>query len=143
MWCTVHVNHTKPAKLTAPDLPEPVPAPETPRPAFGYLPSGLLGRRTHPPPPPPAAAAPTKGLSLSTTAAVPALRPSVPTASEMPPPATMPTNQKTEPAVRPRRSPRLNPGLDRVCAIKGPPGNLPFQSQTSSNMARTYPLFVS
>ena len=65
MWRTVHVNHTKPAKFTAPDLPEPVPAPETPRPAFGYLPSGLLGPRPRPPPPPPAAALPTEGLSLS------------------------------------------------------------------------------
>ena len=43
MWRTVHVNHTKPAKFTAPDLPETVPAPEAPRPAFGYLPSGILG----------------------------------------------------------------------------------------------------
>ena len=70
MWRTVYVNHTKPAKFTAPDLPEPVPAPEAPRPAFGYLPSGLLGSRPRPPPPPPpppppAAAAPTEGLSLS------------------------------------------------------------------------------
>ena len=64
MWRTVHVNHTKPAKFTATDLPEPVPAPEDPRPAFGYLPSGLLGPRPRPPPPP-AAAAPTEGLSLS------------------------------------------------------------------------------
>ena len=30
-WRTVHVNHTKPAKLTAPDLPLPTPAPEPPR----------------------------------------------------------------------------------------------------------------
>ena len=109
MWRTVHVNHTKPAKFTAPDLPEPVPAPEAPRPAFGYLPSGLLGPRPHRPPPPPAAAAPTEGLSVSPTAAVPAPRPSSPTASEMPPPATAPANQQAEPALRPRRSPRLNP----------------------------------
>ena len=72
MWRAVHVDHTKPAKFAAPDLPEPVPAPEAPRPAFGYLPSGLLGPRPRPPPPPPAAAAPTEGLSLSPTAAVPA-----------------------------------------------------------------------
>ena len=42
MWPTIHVNHTKPAKFVAPELSEPTPAPETPRPAFGYLPSGLL-----------------------------------------------------------------------------------------------------
>ena len=142
MWRKVHVNHTKPAKFTAPDLPEPVPAPEAPHPAFGYLPSGLLGARPCPPPPPPAAGAPTEGLSLSPTVAIPAPRPSVPTASEMPPPATSPANQQAEPAVRPRRSPRLNPEPGRVCAIKGPPGSLPPQSETSSSMARTYPLFV-
>ena len=143
MWRTIHVNHTKPAKFTAPDLPEPVPAPEPPRPALGYLPSGLLGRQPRPPPPRPAAAAPIEGLSLSPTAAVPTPRPSAPTASEIPPPATTPTNQKAEPAAQPRRSPMLNPGLDQVCAIKGPLGNLPPQSETSSSMARTYPLFIS
>ena len=144
MWRTVHVSHAKPAKFTVPDLPEPVPAPEAPHPAFGYLPSGLLGPRPcPPPPPPPAAAAPTEGLSLSPTAAVPAPRPSASTASEIPPPATAPANQQAEPTVRPRRSPRLNPDPDWVCAIKGPPGNLPPQSETSSSMARTNPLLVS
>ena len=47
---TIHVNHAKPAKFTAPGLPEPMPAPETPRTPLGYLPAGLLGPR----PPPPA-----------------------------------------------------------------------------------------
>ena len=37
VWRTVHVNHTKPAKLTALDLPLPTPAPEPPQPALGYL----------------------------------------------------------------------------------------------------------
>ena len=147
MWCTVHVNHTKPAKFTVPDLPEPTPAPETPRLAFGYLPAGLLGSRPRPPPPPPPppppAAAPAEGRSLSPTASVPAPRPSAPTASEMPPPTTAPANQNSEPASHPRRSPRLNPELDQVCAIKGPPGTLAPQSQNSLGMARTYPLFVS
>ena len=141
MWRTVHVNHTKPAKFVAPDLPEPAPAPETPRPAFGYLPSGLLGSKPRPPPPP--AAAPAEGRSLSPTASVPTPRPSTPTASEMPPPATAPANQNSEPDSRKRRSPRLNPELDHVYAIKGPPGTLASQSQNSLRMARTYPLFVS
>ena len=35
---TIHVNHAKPAKFTAPDFPEPVPPTETPRPPLGYLP---------------------------------------------------------------------------------------------------------
>ena len=61
----------------------------------------------------------------------------------MPPPATVPANQNSEPAFRPRRSSRLNPELDRVCAIKGPPENLALQSQVNPNMAWTYPLFVS
>ena len=32
---TIHINHAKPAKFTAPDLPEPVPPTETPRPLLG------------------------------------------------------------------------------------------------------------
>ena len=92
MWRTAHINHTKPAKFTAPDLPEPVPAPETPRPSFGYLPSGLLGPR----PPPPASAAPAEGSSSSPTAVTPAQPLAAPTASEMLPPATMPVNQQPE-----------------------------------------------
>ena len=37
-WRAVHVNHVKPAKLTAADLPAPTPTPEPPQPALGYLP---------------------------------------------------------------------------------------------------------
>ena len=138
MWRTVHINHTKPAKFTAPDLPEPVPAPETSRPPFGYLPSGLLGPR----PPPPAAASPAEGSSSSPTASVPAQPPAAPAASEMQPPATAPASQQPESAFRPRRSPRLNPEPGRVCTIKGPPGNPSPQSEKSTTMARTYPLTV-
>ena len=138
MWPTVHINHTKPAKFLAPDLPEPVPAPETPLPSFGYLPSGLLG----PHPPPPASAAPTEGSSPSSTTASPVPQPAATTASEMQSPATAPANQQPEPAFRPRRSPRLNPEPGRVCTIKGPPGNPSPQSEKSSRMARTYPLTV-
>ena len=61
---TIHVNHAKPAKFTAPDLPEPMPAPEPPRPPLGYLPAGLLVPR--PPPPAPAASA-GGSFSFSTT----------------------------------------------------------------------------
>ena len=45
---TIHINLAKPAKFTAPDLPEPVPPPETSRPPLGYLPAGLA--RPRPPP---------------------------------------------------------------------------------------------
>ena len=138
MWRTVHINHTKPAKFTAPDLPEPVSAPDTPRPSFGYLPSGLLGPR----PPPPASTAPAEGSSSSPTAATPAQPPAAPAASEMQPPATAPANQQPEPAFHPRRSPRLSPEPGRVCTIKGPPGNPSPQSEKSAKMARTYPLTV-
>ena len=41
IWRTVHVNHTKPAKLAAPDLPLPTPAPESLRPYLGYLPESF------------------------------------------------------------------------------------------------------
>ena len=132
VWCTVHINHTKPAKFTAPDLPVPMPAPEPPQPALGYLPAGFLGSRPRHPPPPPPPAARAEGRSLSPTASVPAPQPSAPTVSEMPPPAPAPANQNSETARRPRRSPRLNPELDRVCAIKSPPGTLAPQSQKLS-----------
>ena len=114
---TIHVNHAKPAKFTAPDLPEPVPAPETPRAPLGYLPAGLARHL----PPPPAPAAPAGDSSSSSTSASTAPQPAAPAESEMQPPPTAPANQQPEPVPRPRRSPRLNPGLDRACAIKSPP----------------------
>ena len=61
----------------------------------------------------------------------------------MPPPATAPANQQAEPAVRPRRSPRLNPEPGRVYAVKGPPRNPSPRSEKSPRMARTYPITVS
>ena len=135
---TIHVNHTKPAKFTAPDLPEPVPAPETPRPHLGYHPAELLGPR----PPHPAPTTPAWGCSSSSTTASTANQPAAPAESKMQPPATAPANQRPEPAPRPRRSPRLNPEPARACAIKGPTGNPPHQSAKTSRMARTYPLTV-
>ena len=64
-WRTVHINHTKPAKLAAPDLPIPPPAPEPSRPALGYLPSGLVRSRSRRPTPPLPAAAPAERHSDS------------------------------------------------------------------------------
>ena len=142
-WRTIHINHIKPAKLAAPDLPIPTPAPESSRPVLGYLPSGLVGSRPRRPPPPLPAAAPAGCHPDSPAASVPSQRPSSSTASEMPPPAPAPANQNSGATRRPRRSPRLNPELDRVCAIKSPPGTLAPQSQNSLDMARTYPVSIS
>ena len=138
VWRTIHDNPAKPAKLTAPGLPEPMPTPETPRLPLGYLPAGLLRPR----PPPPASAAPARDSSSSSTTASTAPQPTAPAESEMQPPATAPANQRPGPAPRPRRSPRLNPEPGRVCAIKGPPGNPPHQSEKAPRLARTYPLTV-
>ena len=135
---TIHVNHAKPAKFTAPDLPEPVPAPEAPRPPFGYLPSGLLGPR----PPPPASAAPAGGSSSSPTTASHTTQPAAPAESKMQPPTAAQANQRPEPAPHPLRSPRFNPEPGCVCTLKGPPGNPPHQSEKAPRMARTYPLTV-
>ena len=167
-WRMIHVNHAKPAKLTAPDLPLPTHAPEPPRPALGYLPRSLQRPRSHPPPPPPPlqAAAPARGASPPPTASVPAPpaasppenerptreiasanRNSAPppklpthTASEIQPPTSAPANQNSGSVFRLRQSARLNPGLDQACTTKGPPGTLAPQSQQISTMAWTYPL---
>ena len=84
----IHVNHGKPAKFTAPGLPEPMPAPETPRPPFGYLPAGLLGPR----PPPPASATPAGDSSSSSATASTGPQSTASAKSEMQPPATAPAN---------------------------------------------------
>ena len=90
---TIHVNHAKPMKFTTPSLPEPMLAPETPRPPFGYLPAGLLGPRS----PPPASAAPAGDSSSFSTTASTAPQPAAPAESEMQPPATVPANQRPRP----------------------------------------------
>ena len=124
-WRNIHVNHAKPVKFTAPDLPEPVPAPEAPRSPFGYLPSGFLGPCPPPPPPPPPASAAPAGVPPPLPQQHHPLRsPAAPAESEMQPPATAPANQRPEPAPRPRRSPRLNPEPGRVCTIKHPETHL-------------------
>ena len=168
-WRTIHINHAKPAKLTAPDLQLPTPAPEPPRPMLGYLPRSLQRPRPHQPPPPLQAAAPARGDSPPSAASLPTPPAASPPASEksprdiesanrisahsprlsshpaseMQPPTSAPANQNSGSTVRPRRSARLNPGLDQVCAIKGPPGTLAPQSQKSRKMARTYPLSIA
>ena len=49
---TVHINHSKPAKFTAPHFPEPVPPAEAPSPPLGYLPAGFARKSTKPRAPP-------------------------------------------------------------------------------------------
>ena len=137
---TIHINHAKPAKLTAPNLPESVPSPKTPSPPLGYLPAGLAKPR-----PPPAAATPAEN-SAPLPAAAPANQqpsPVAPAERAMPPPTTMPANQRLEPVSRPRQSPGLNPEPGHAHAIKSLPENPPHHSSETSRMARTYPLTVS
>ena len=117
LWRTVHVNHTKPAKPAAPDLPSPTPVPESSRPNLGYLPKGLQQPCPHLPP---QAAAPTEGIPPPTT--------SVPTPPAPQPPTSSTANQTSGSDVRPRRSARLNPGLNQACHVKIPPGDRAPQS---------------
>ena len=163
VWWTVYVNHTKPAKLTAPDLPLPTPALEPPRPTLGYLPRSLQRPYSRPPPPqgaapargvpppptasvptpsappPPARQRPTQGSASANENSAPAPQPLQHPGSRIQPPNSAPANQHAGPATRPLRSARLNPGLDQACCIKGPPGDRAPQSQQSDTMARTYP----
>ena len=83
---TIHINHAKPAKFTAPDFPELVPPAEVPRPPLGYLPAGLARKSTKPRAPP---VNPSEAPTASPAApAVPIVRS----------PAAAPANQHPEPA---------------------------------------------
>ena len=127
--CTIHVNHAKPAKFTAPDFPEPMPPAETPRPPLGYLTAGLARRPTKPRAPP---------ADHSVAPAPPA----APAENSVPPPATAPANQRPEPAPPHRWSPRLNPAQGQAHAIINPPATRPPHSANRSKMAHTYPLTI-
>ena len=166
LWRTVHVNHTKPAKLAAPDLPSPTPVPESPRPNLGYLPKGL--HQQCPRPPPPQAAAHTGGIPPLPTASIPAPPTPPPPAGRRPnrgsaaansnsaaapqfprhpgsqiqPPTPATANQKAGSPPRLRRSARLNPELNQAWSIKGPPGVHALQSQQTSTMTRNYPFVL-
>ena len=127
---TIHINHAKPAKFTAPDLPEPVSPPETPSPPLGYLPAGFAHR-------------PTKPCSPPANSSVAPAPPATPAGNAMPPPATAPANQQPEPAPLRRRSPRFNPVQGHAHAIKSSPVPQPHHSSKHSRVARTFPLTVS
>ena len=133
---TIHINHAKPAKFTTPDLPEPVPPAEAPRPPLGYLPAGLAHR-------PPKPRAPPVNRNIASM-------PPLATSAEpiMPPPAAAPANQHPEPAPPRRRSPRLNPEQGQAHAILSRPAahlhHSPFSLRTAnrSKMTHTYPLTI-
>ena len=61
VWCTIHVNHGKPAKTPATGFPAPLPTPEPPKPTLGCLPRSLQRPLSRRPLPPPRPAAPTSG----------------------------------------------------------------------------------
>ena len=134
---TIHVNHAKPAKFTAPDLPEPVPPVEERPPPLGYLPVGFTHKPSKPRAPP---------MNCNEAAMPPPAVPAVPVA---PLPAAAPSDQNPETAPPRRRSLRLNPELGHAHAIKSqPPAHQPHsapKSRTANRpeMARTYPLTVS
>ena len=134
---TIHINHAKPAKFTAPDLPEPVPPPEMPRPPLGYLPTGLARPR------PPAATATAGDPVPPSSPANQQPAPAAPAEKYMPPPAPVPANQQPEPTPRPWRLPRLNPELGQACTIKGLLENPSHHTSKASRIARTYPLTIS
>ena len=155
VWRTIHVNHAKPAKLPATGFPAPIPTPEPPRPALGYLPRSMQRPllRQQPLPPPPQPAAPAEG-SPAPAAASPAAMPpssrrstraaanrnSAPRAAQPPPPAPGRANDNSRPGQQLRHSARLTP---KACAIKSPPPPDAPQSRSKNAMARTYPLSLA
>ena len=133
---TIHINHAKPVKFTAKDLPEPVPPVEEPHPPLGYFPAGFTQRPSKPRAP----------LVNHNEAAMPP--PAAPAVPIVPPPAAAPANQRPEPAPPRRRSPRLNPEPGQAHAILShPAARQPHSSPkprtaNRSKMAGTYPLTV-
>ena len=155
-WRTIHINHAKPAKLPATGFPAPLPTPEPPRPALGYLPRSMqrpLPRKQPPPPPPsatpaegspaPAAASPAATPPASrrlTRVAAAANKNSAPRSAQPPPTAPARANENLRPGYQLRRSARLTPW---ACTIKGPPPPSAPPSLSKKNMARTYPLSLA
>ena len=154
-WRTIHINHAKPAKLLATGFPAPIPAPEPPRPALGYLPRSMqrpLPRQ--PPPPPPQPAVPAEGSPSPpasspaatppasrrlTRAAATANRNSASRFTQPPPTAPERANENSRAGHQLRRSARLTP---RACAIKSAPPP-PAPQSLSKTMVRTYPLSLA
>ena len=133
---TIHINHAKPAKFTAPDFPEPVPPIEVPRPPLGYLPTGFAQKPTKPRAPP---------VNPNEASMAPPAAPAVPIAR---PPAATPANQHPEPSPPRLQSPRLNPEQGQAHAILSRPAAFQHHSQprsrtaNHSEMANVYPLTI-
>ena len=134
---TIHINHAKPAKFTAPDLPEPVPPVEEPRPPLGYFPVSFTHKPAKPRAPP---------ANRSVAARPPSAAPATPAVPAVPAP---PANQNAEPAPPRLRSPKVNPELGLTHAMKSqPPARQPHSVPTPRTancpeMACTYPLTIN
>ena len=154
VWRTIHVNHAKPAKLSATGFPAPLPTPEPPRPALWYLPRSMqrpLPRQQ--PPPPPQSATPAKG-SPAPAAASPAATPpssrrstraaanrnSAPRAAQAPPPTLVRASENSWPGHQLQLSAKLTP---QACTIKGPPLPSGPPSLSEKHVAQTYLLSLA
>ena len=154
-WQTIHINHAKPARHPAAGFPAPIPTPEPPRKALGYLQRSLQRPLSRQPPPPPQSAAPAGGSpsppasSKSTSPAVmpstgrrltrgpaAANRNSASRSSKPPPPASARANDNARSSLQPRRSARLNPQAYAIKSALPAPAPLSL----SNTMAQTYPL---
>ena len=124
VWRTIHVNHAKPAKIPATGFPAPIPTPEPPRPALGYLPRSMQRplRRQQPPPPPPQSATHDEGSPTPAAASLAATSPTSrrstraaakrnlsPRAAQPPPTVPVRANETSWPGHQLRRSERLTP----------------------------------
>ena len=149
VWRTVHVNHVKPARISADGFPISLPTPEPPLPPTGYLPRSFQRPQQRPPIPhrPAAPAAePTQPAAAPLAATPPPSRPTTRSSanqnsvsrSEPRSPATPGRANGNSRLGQPlRRSARLNP---TACTIKSHPQATSAQSCTTPKMARTYPL---
>ena len=131
---TIHINHAKPAKFTAPYLPEPVPPAEAPRLPLGYLPTGLARR-------PPKPRAPPVNLNESSTPP-----PAAPAEPIMPPPCPSHSASRTcstSPAVSQTQSRTRSSSRILSCpAARQPHSPSSPLTTNSSKMARTYLLTI-
>ena len=134
---TVHINHAKPAKFTAPDFSRTSATCRSTTPSSGIIfPQASLRKSPKPRAPP---------VAPNEAPMAPPATPAVPIARSSP---AAPANQHPEPALPHRRSPRLHPEPGQAHAILGHPAAPQPQSQprphtdNNSKMARVYPLTI-